>query len=217
MSSMVLYASCKANVRKRSSKTVDETECPAKKPVRGEVCSERAVDSNKKCVRFSSLKKLCRASDGTRKARIPFFFFDTEYCDDLRPNPDVGEFGVAVDDDIAIPHSMEKLRYLLPNMKTLNVTMESAYCWDYYAANRKVRYVYGINSMCEKLERFLRTNDRIETVRFDVLDTQGMALNKLKGFRPLEGREGDKFVKKVCVGKKMFHASVQAPSQDSTA
>ncbi|KAH7691358.1 hypothetical protein AAVH_40128, partial [Aphelenchoides avenae] len=112
--------------------------------------------------------------------------------DDLRPNPSVQEFSVMVDDDVAIPQNLVKLRFLLPNMKTLNVTMESAYCWDYNSTNRKARYVYGINSMCEKLERFLRTDDRIETVRFDVLDTPGVAVKKLKGFR----RDGDKYVKK---------------------
>ncbi|KAH7713731.1 hypothetical protein AAVH_18915 [Aphelenchoides avenae] len=114
---------------------------------------------------------------------------------------------------MAIPHDMCKLRFLLPNTKTLNVTMECAYCWDYNSANRKVRYGYGINSVCEKLERFLRTDDRIETVHFDVLDTPGVALKKLKEFR----RDGDKFVKKVRVGTKSFHASVQAPSQSSIA
>ncbi|KAH7717409.1 hypothetical protein AAVH_15140 [Aphelenchoides avenae] len=210
---MVLHASSKANIRKRSSKNTDEAECTAKKPVQGDVCGERKDESANECVRFSSLKKLCRAFDGPRRARIPFFFFDTEYSDDLRPNPTVEEFSVAVDDDVAIPQSMDKLRFLLPNMKTLNITMESAYCWDYNGANRRARYAYGINSMCEKLERFLRADDRIETVRFDVLDTPGVALKKLKGFR----RDGDKFVKKVRVGKKIFHASVQAPSQSSTA
>ncbi|KAH7710211.1 hypothetical protein AAVH_22505 [Aphelenchoides avenae] len=85
---------------------------------------------------------------------------------------------------------MHKLRFL-HSMKTLKVTTESAYCWDYNASNHKVRYVYGINSMCENLERFLRTDDHIETVRFDVLDTPGVVLKKLKGFR----RDGDKFVK----------------------
>ncbi|KAH7713732.1 hypothetical protein AAVH_18916 [Aphelenchoides avenae] len=76
-----------------------------------------------------------------------------------------------------------------------------------------VRYAYGINSVCEKLEPFLCADDCIETVHFDVLDTPGVAVKKLKGFR----RDGDKFVKKVCVGKKTFHASVQAPLQSSIA
>ncbi|KAH7703110.1 hypothetical protein AAVH_29725 [Aphelenchoides avenae] len=133
--------------------------------------------------------------------------------DDLRPNPNVEEFSVTVDDDAAIPQNLDKLRFLLPNMTTLNITMESAYCWDYNSANRKVRYAYGINIMCEKLERFMRADDCVETIRFDVLDTPGVALKKLRGFR----RDGDKYVKKVCVGKKTFHASVQAPLQSSIA
>ncbi|KAH7694170.1 hypothetical protein AAVH_38789 [Aphelenchoides avenae] len=206
MSSMVLHLSAKANVRKRSSKNAA--------PVQRDICGERKVESADECVRFSSLKKLCRASDGPRRARIPFFFFDTEYdfgSDDLRPNPTVEEFGVTVDDDLAIPQTMDKLRFNLPNMKTLKISMESAYCWDYNSANRRARYAYGINSICEKLEGFLRTDDRIETVRFDVLDTPEVALKKLKGFR----REGDKYIKEVRVGKKIFRAYVQAPSQGS--
>ncbi|KAH7706299.1 hypothetical protein AAVH_26477 [Aphelenchoides avenae] len=65
--------------------------------------------------------------------------------------------------------------------------------------------------MCEKMERFLRTDGSIESVHFDVLDTPGVPLKELNGFR----RDSDKFVKKVRVGKKSFHVSVQASSQSS--
>ncbi|KAH7709919.1 hypothetical protein AAVH_22817 [Aphelenchoides avenae] len=60
------------------------------------------------------------------------------------------------------------------------------------------------------LESFLRTNDAMGQIRFDVLDRTGVAVKRLKGFH----READKFVKEVRHGTKTFSASVQALSQN---
>ncbi|KAH7710508.1 hypothetical protein AAVH_22212 [Aphelenchoides avenae] len=61
-------------------------------------------------------------------------------------------------------------------MPSLTIEIEDA--WFPHKSDRKERWIGDINGLCKLLENFLRTEDAMEQIRFDVLDRPGVAVKR---------------------------------------